>query len=47
MAFKHSLVTPLLKKVNLDKEKLSNYQPISNLSFLSMLIVMSKSSLPG
>src|SRR6218665_3155979 len=35
--FKHSLVTPLLKKANLDKENLSNYRPISNLSFLSKL----------
>src|SRR6218665_260471 len=37
MAFKHSLVTPLLKKANLDKENLSNYRLISNLSFLSKL----------
>src|SRR6218665_335220 len=37
MAFKHSLITPLLKKSNLDKENLSNYRPISNLSFLSKL----------
>src|SRR6218665_1545078 len=37
MAFKHSLVTPLLKKASLDKENLSNYRPISNLSFLSKL----------
>ena len=37
MVFKHSLVTPLLKKTNLDKENPSNYRPISNLSFLSKL----------
>src|SRR6218665_3738445 len=37
LAFKHSLVNPLLKKANLDKENLSNYRPISNLSFLSKL----------
>src|SRR6218665_3201437 len=37
LAFKHSLITPLLKKVNLGKENLSNYRPISNLSFLSKL----------
>src|SRR5678816_4253817 len=37
MVFKQSLVTPLLKKSNLDKENLSNYRPISNLSFLSKL----------
>ena len=28
MVFKHSLVTPLLKKANLDKENPSNYRPI-------------------
>src|SRR6218665_2176370 len=37
MAVKRLLVTPLLKKVNLDKENLPNYRPISNLSFLSKL----------
>src|ERR1043165_3893475 len=37
MVFKHSIVSPLLKKANLDKETLSNYRPISNLSFLSKL----------
>jgi len=37
MAFKHSLVNPLLKKANLDQENLSNYRSISNLSFLSKL----------
>ena len=35
--FKHSQVTPLLKKPSLDREILSNYRPISNLSFLSKL----------
>ncbi len=35
--FKHSIITPLLKKPNLDKECLSNYRPVSNLSFLSKL----------
>ena len=35
--FKHAVVTPLLKKPSLDKESLSNYRPISNLSFLSKL----------
>ena len=35
--FKVSQVTPLLKKPSLDKEILSNYRPISNLSFLSKL----------
>src|SRR6218665_3048689 len=35
--FKHSLLTPLLKKPSLDKEILSSYRPISNLSFISKL----------
>ena len=35
--FKQATVTPLLKKPSLDKESLSNYRPISNLSFLSKL----------
>jgi exonuclease III len=35
--FKLSSVIPLLKKYNLDKEELSNYRPISHLSFLSKL----------
>ena len=36
-AFKKSTVTPLLKKPSLDPDNLSNYRPISNLSFLSKL----------
>ena len=36
-SFKHSIVTPLLKKPTLDKEQLSNYRPVANLSFLSKL----------
>ena len=36
-SFKHSVLTPLLKKLSLDKEVLSNYRPISNLSLLSKL----------
>jgi exonuclease III len=35
--FKQAIVTPLIKKPSLDKENLSNYRPISNLSFLSKL----------
>ena len=31
---KHAVVTPLLKKSDLDPEILSNYRPISNLSFI-------------
>src|SRR6218665_821280 len=37
LLFKHSLVTPLLKRQSLDKEILSNYRPVSNLSFISKL----------
>ena len=36
-SFKLSIVTPLLKKPTLDKNNLSSYRPISNLSFLSKL----------
>ena len=35
--FKSCSVHPLIKKPNLDKETLSNYRPISHLSFLSKL----------
>jgi hypothetical protein len=37
-AYKLSYVTPLLKKKNTDKNNLSNYRPVSNLSFVSKLI---------
>src|SRR6218665_3018848 len=37
MQFKDSVIKPLLKKPSLDKALLSNYRPISNLSFLSKL----------
>src|SRR6218665_2699860 len=40
IVFKHSLVTPLLEKTNLDKENPSDYRPISNLSFLSKLTAL-------
>ena len=36
--FKKALVTPLLKKPNLDKNDLKNYRPVSNLSFLSKIM---------
>ena len=36
--FKHGLITPLLKKPTLDKEVLSNYRPVTNLSFLSKVL---------
>ena len=35
---KHAVVTPLLKKTSLDPEKMMNYRPISNLSFVSKLL---------
>jgi len=35
--FKQAIVTPLLKKPSLDKDDLTNYRPVSNLSFLSKL----------
>ena len=35
---KHAIVTPVLKKPNMDATNLSNYRPISNLSFLSKLL---------
>jgi hypothetical protein len=37
-SFKQSIVSPLLKKPTLDKESLSNYRPISNLSLVSKII---------
>ena len=35
---KQSIIFPLLKKFTLDKEQLSNYRPISNLSLISKII---------
>ena len=35
---KHAVVTPLLKKSDFDPETLSNYRPISNLSFILKLL---------
>ena len=35
---KHAVVTPLLKKSGLDPDSLSNYRPISILSFISKLL---------
>ena len=37
-AFKHALVVPLLKKLNLPKEELSSYRPVSHLNFMSKVI---------
>ena len=38
LPFKQALVTPLLKKFNLQSDELSNYRPISNLNFISKII---------
>jgi retron-type reverse transcriptase len=35
---KESIVVPLLKKKNLDKDQIENYRPISNLPFISKVI---------
>jgi Reverse transcriptase (RNA-dependent DNA polymerase)/Endonuclease-reverse transcriptase len=35
---KHAMITPLLKKSNLPSDDLSNYRPISNLTFLSKVL---------
>lgn len=35
--FKNSIIKPLFKKPSLDKESLTNYRPVSNLSFISKL----------
>jgi len=35
---KHALVTPVLKKTSMDLAQLTNYRPISNLSFVSKLL---------
>jgi len=35
---KQSIISPLLKKSTLDKDLLSNYRPISNLSVISKII---------
>jgi len=37
-ALKFALVTPILKKSNLDPEMMTNYRPISNLAFLGKVI---------
>ena len=34
---KESIITPILKKPNLDANKLNNYRPIANIEFLSKL----------
>ena len=37
--FKHALVKPLLKKASLDPNRLKHYRPVSNLPFLSKVLV--------
>ena len=37
-SMKHAIVTPVFKKANLDPDNLTNYRPISNLSFASKLL---------
>ena len=37
-SFKKAVVTPLLKKASLDQDQLTNYRPVSNLSFVSKLL---------
>jgi hypothetical protein len=37
-SFKHAIIAPLIKKPTLDKNKLANYRPVSNLSFLSKVV---------
>ena len=38
ISYKSSIVLPLIKKPGLDREMLTNYRPVSNLSFLSEII---------
>jgi len=38
LIIKESVISPLLKKPALDKDQLSNYRPISNLSLISKII---------
>ena len=40
-SFKSAVVLPLIKKPGLDPQVFKNYRPVSNLSFLSKLIVIS------
>ena len=35
--FKKAIITPLIKKTNLDPNELKNYRPVSNLSFISKI----------
>jgi len=35
---RHAIVTPLLKKTGLDTADMSNFRPVSNLSFMSKVV---------
>ena len=37
-SYKHALITPLIKKPNLDPQSINNYRPISNLSIFSQIL---------
>ena len=37
-SFKKAIVRPLIKKENLDRNELSNYRPVSNLTFISKIL---------
>ena len=37
-SMKNTIITPILKKANLDPNVLKNYRPISNLTFVSKII---------
>ena len=36
--FKNAIITPLIKKQNLDQNELKNYRPVSNLPFISKIL---------
>ena len=38
LCFRHAIISPLIKKPNLDPNELKNYRPVSNLPFLSKVI---------
>ena len=45
--FKHAVITPLLKKPNLDPYLMSNYRPTPNLYFVSKLLERSSTTSPA
>ena len=38
LCYRKAVISPLLKKPNLDVNELKNYRPVSNLPFLSKII---------